>query len=498
MLGRANRKKAAMNARIPPSRAWVVLIAALALGAAACSSGSLDKAGGPVSRPVVLTLADGEGDISNAQPFADAVSSLSHGSLQIKIEGPWRPNDASYSADLIKDVQAGKAQLGVTASRAFDTVGISSFQALQAPFLIDNYPLERKVLDSAIPGEMLAGLSPHGLVGLAVLPGPLWRPFGFTRPLVAASSYRGARIAIGPSAVGAGIFRALGAIPVTTKRSNSVPVIAGLTGIENSASTIDAGFATPGAILTGNVVFEPRPYVLFINQHAFGSLTASQRDILYRAAAQARAAGIYQGNDTASAADLCRRGIKIVSASPADLAGLRAAVQPVYHMLEANPSTSAFIAQITSMRAAVSAPPDSVTCPAAGTAGQSTAALTQLEGTWEVTYTQGELLAAGADPGGIGNPANYGHFTIKFNQGQWWMTGPPGTNGNASGTYAVTGNQITFNRHDNAYPSSDTEIWGPYTWSVYRDTLTFKKAGWTGDTQGPTGLVVKPWRKTGT
>jgi TRAP-type C4-dicarboxylate transport system substrate-binding protein len=129
----------------------------------------------------VLTLADGEGDTSNAQPFAGAVSSLSHGSLQIKIEGAWRPSDPSYSADLIKDVQAGKADLGVAASRAFDTVGISSFQALQAPFLIDNYLLERKVMDSAIPGSMLQELRPHGLVGLAVLPGPLWRPFGFTR-----------------------------------------------------------------------------------------------------------------------------------------------------------------------------------------------------------------------------------------------------------------------------------------------------------------------------
>jgi len=62
----------------------------------------------------------------------------------------------------------------------------------------------------------------------------------------------------------------------------------------------------------------------------------------------------------------------------------------------------------------------------------------------------------------------------------------------------VIGTKITFYRHDNASPGSNTEIWGPYTWSVYRDTLTFKKDGWTGGTQGPTGLTVLPWRKTGT
>jgi len=59
----------------------------------------------------------------------------------------------------------------------------------------------------------------------------------------------------------------------------------------------------------------------------------------------------------------------------------------------------------------------------------------------------------------------------------------------------VTGHEINFYRHDHDYATSDTEVWGPYIWSVYRDTLTFKT---TASTNGPTELVVKPWRKTGT
>ena len=45
------------------------------------------------------------------------------------------------------------------------------------------------------------------------------------------------------------------------------------------------------------------------------------------------------------------------------------------------------------------------------------------------------------------------------------------------------------------YTSSDNEVWGPYIWSAYKDTLTFKKAS---PAPMPTGLVVKPWRKTET
>src|SRR5262249_42469968 len=249
------------------------------------------------------------------------------------IEGSWRLSDPSREADLIKDVQAGKADLGITASQAFDIAGISSFQALQAPFLINSYPLERKVLDSAIPAQMLQRLRPHDLVGLAVLPGPLRRPLGFTRPLVAASSYRGARIGIAPPAVDAGIFRALGAVPVTLRRRGSEPDIAGLTGLENSASAVDVGFAAPGAVLTGNVVSAPLHCWLFMHHHPSGSLAASERGALRRAAARARSARISQGNDTASVADLCRGGIKVVSASPAELTAMRAAVQPVYRIL---------------------------------------------------------------------------------------------------------------------------------------------------------------------
>jgi hypothetical protein len=298
-----------------------------------------------------------------------------------------------------------------------------------------------------------------------------------------------------------GIFRALGAVPVAQRRSSSGQVITGLTGVEEDANVIDSGFAAPGAVLTGNVVVEPRPNVIFMNQRAFGSLTASQRNVLYQAGIQARSAGIYQGNDAASVADLCRRGIKIVSASPADLAGLRAAVQPVYQRLESSPQTRAFINQITSMRQALSLPPDTVTCPAAATAGSGSATL--LEGTWQVTFTEAELAAAGGGAGNLPSEGNWGHFilTLRHDHWSWRLIGgdPRVTPNNVLdfGTYVTNGDKINFYRHDHDYATSDTEVWGPYIWSVYRDTLTFKTTGGTGGTQGPMGLVVKPWDKIG-
>jgi hypothetical protein len=152
-----------------------------------------------------------------------------------------------------------------------------------------------------------------------------------------------------------------------------------------------------------------------------------------------------------------------------------------------------FIGEIMAMRQAVGGAPAVVTCPAATAAGNAAPAAA-LRGTWQVSFTLAELNAAGASPDESSNPANVGHFTFTFTRKYWSMSGPPGST--ASGTYHVTGNKISFYRHDHAYSGSDTEVWGPYIWSVYRDTLTFKKAGPPGVPM-PTSLVVKPWDKIG-
>lgn len=461
---------------------------------AGCGGSGSDKAGETLAHAVVLTLADGEDDVSNAQPFANAVKQLSNGTLQIVIKSPWRPNALRYETDLIKDVETGKAQLGVTASRAFDTVGIESFQALQAPFLIDTIALERKVLASDIRQRMLDGIEPSGLVGLAILPGPLRRPMAVAHALRSALDFRGRKIGIRDSVVTAETLRALGAIPVVLPRDNN---ISGLDGAEGHLVNFDEALPLRGATITGNVDFEPRPDVIFINQRTFESLTSAQRRVLVAAAARVQmTAAIYQP-DSGAARDLCRRGIKLVAASATDLASLRAAVRPVYAALESNASTKGFIEKIASIRDAVGGSPDAAACTAAAEAGGTTQAGTMLDGDWQVTYTRSQFFAAGAQSG-EDIPGNWGHFTLTFNRGRWTDIFPDvdrAVDGPGSGTYVVKGDEITFYRTDHAYPGSDTEIWGPYTWSVYRDTLTFRKSKNFG--QGPTGLVVKPWRRSG-
>jgi TRAP-type C4-dicarboxylate transport system substrate-binding protein len=455
----------------------------VALGAAACTSAGPDKAGGSKTKVVVLTLADVEGDASSVQPFADAVKALSGGTIQIQVKLNWRSGDPQSEGGLIEDVEQGKADLGVAPIRAFDTVGIDSFQAMQAPFLIDTYSLERKVLAGDLPAKMLGGMSPAGLVGLAVVPGDLRKALGLTRSLVSASDYRGARIGIRPGKVAEATMRALGATPVAYVPGD----LSSLDGIEAHVGTIEANHYDQNATeLTGNVNFWPKASAVFITTRALDALTAQQREWLREAGPRSLSSALSnlpQGNAAMSLL-LCDRGLALVSATDGDLSQLRQAVQPVYDELERSPQTRAFIDEITKMRDEIGGAPDTVSPCGASPEHNKTTTVTPLDGTWEVSYTREELLAAGADPS-EDIPENYGHFTLKFHRGDFEGTASV-PSGSSSGTYYVDGNALTL------YPTAGCCIGEVFTltWSVYRDQLTF-----TGDI--PTGLRVKPYTRIG-
>src|SRR5262249_57171651 len=126
--------------------------------------------------------------------FARQVRQLSGAQMGIRIL--W--NVAQGATDIeqvtVSLVRDGKVDLGWIGARAWDTLGVRSFQALQAPFLIDSYPLLDAVLASPMAGGMLAGLHQAGFTGLGLYPDQLRHLNGFREPLASLRDLRGARI----------------------------------------------------------------------------------------------------------------------------------------------------------------------------------------------------------------------------------------------------------------------------------------------------------------
>jgi TRAP-type C4-dicarboxylate transport system substrate-binding protein len=208
---------------------------------------------------------------------------------------------------------------------------------------------------------MLAGLEPLGLVGLAVLPGPLRRPFGVTRPLVEPGDYAGATIGLRYGRLAQDTLRALGSTP----KAYRVGGVGAVDGAELDPQAIAGNeYDVQGTSLTANVALWPRPQTIVIARRAFDRLSPAQRNILARAGRAAAAPSLarVRREHEDSLATMCRRGsVSLVTASTAQIAALRARVAPIVAVVERDPATRSLLAEIRAAGKAVA--PDVLSCP---------------------------------------------------------------------------------------------------------------------------------------
>ena len=325
------------------------LVAAL-VAASGCGGSTSDKAGGTHHTTTVLTMANAIFMTGDLEPWAREVETRSGGTLHIRFANGWRAGQRDFETGLIHDVQAGTVDIGWVGSRAPHTLGVSSFDALHAPFVIDSYALEEAVTQSRIPDQMLAGLKPLGVVGLGVLPGPLRRPLSAARPLRAPADYARLRIGYQGGTEPAEALRALGARPVQLA---SGAQWRGIDAIEQQVASINANsYDSFAKYLTANVLLWPRPMVLFINRQRFATLTRKQQQALTGAAHQVvnKTIAVLEAEEQSAIAEICRRGIRLVSASAADIVRLRTATAPLLAHLEHQPDTRSFLTAIIALR----------------------------------------------------------------------------------------------------------------------------------------------------
>jgi TRAP-type C4-dicarboxylate transport system substrate-binding protein len=466
--------------------ALLALSLALVAAAAGCGTGSSsDKAGGQEQQTTVLRMANAIGGTDELGPFLGEVTRLSRGELRIDVRNSWRLGRVDYETALIRDVRAGKADIGWVGARAWASLGVTSFDALQAPFLIDTYGLEQEVVRSPMVAQMLARLGALGVVPIGVLPGPLRETLG-RAPLRSRADFAGKSIGVQRSWVATATMRTLGAKPTSFPTQGE---IGAFDGIEQQVTSIDGNhYDAVARYVTGNLKLWPRPLVLFMNRAAFDRLPKAQQRLLREAVRDAVAptARLLVAREAESAGNLCRRGAIFVSSSSAELAELGTAVRPVYAELEREPETRAFIQRIQALKRArpdAPAPADTTCKPGAG-AGTSARGSQLIAGTYTATVTHTELLEHPAFESGEDNRGNYGSYRLHFAKGRWTVENLS-AHGSVGGTYSIDGTTITLR------PSGTGEIF-VYRWSLYRDALTFTKVS-----AGPTWLVVHPWHRAG-
>jgi TRAP-type transport system periplasmic protein len=488
------------SVQLAKSRARIAaigLIPATVILASACGSGVGDanKAGG-VNQPVVLRMADVNADLAGTpemQYFTQRVSDLSRGEISIKTA--YKVGGLAMNAEqqVVKDVADGSFDVGFTGTSVFDTLGVTSFQALSAPMLIDNYPLENAVIRSSLPAKMMAGLAKLDVTGLAVLGDGLRRPIGVRHPILSLADWRGITFGTYLSKAQEAAISALGATPgpgFATARDQAL-ASGELQGYDLNLVLYERLLNEQTApYITANVNLWPRTLALFGNPGRLARLSDSQRRLLYQAAADtaAHSTGLVQ-DESQTVSDICQTGARLANASAADLQALRQRFAPVYAALEADPQTKAMIEQITALKKATPAgPPLAVPAACTGRAPVQPAAGTtvtaKLNGTYRWTLTKHDGTTTTPDVNsGIKFPST---FTVTLKDGTWTMahTGAEVETDNPGDTYSVRGNIIKFhwtnyfltftytvdgqgNIHLTAVPPADpgdTFVWTTHPW----------------------------------
>jgi TRAP-type C4-dicarboxylate transport system substrate-binding protein len=440
-----------MTTRTPA--AMLVLAVTTSLVAGACSGG--DKAGGSGAK-VVLTMANTSSEMSHqlaVEHFAARVAKLSGGEVRIKPENEWGNFDSDAERQVVRAVAAGKVDLGWVGSRVFDTLGVTSFQALTAPMLVDSYELQGAVIDSTIARRMMRGVESVGVVGLGVVPDSMRKPIGVEKPLRGPSDWRGITFGTFPSKSQEASIKALEATPAEVfghKRADALKA-GNLGGFELGLHLYQGNpeWLQSAPYVTANVNLWPQTDVLMADPSQFKDLTDQQRGWLRKAAADAAGdAKALADRDDTLIQKVCDAGGRMANASDVDLGALRKAFAPVYASLERDSETKALISRIRALKRSTQARPspaipDGCTGKAAVQDTSAGAVPAHLNGTYRYVLTQADADKAGDTDTGypIVTTITLKDGTIKGGCFE-------------AGTYSVVDKRITF--HSNAYNTDST------------------------------------------
>jgi TRAP-type C4-dicarboxylate transport system substrate-binding protein len=308
--------------------------------------------------PVVLRLAVSDGVGAPSEPAVDKfvhdLAAASGGNVTIAPTfDAGKDTSKGFELGVADLVQRGEADLALVSSRAWDLVGVTSLQALQAPYLIDNDALIVAVAQSDVARRSLEAMG-AGVVGLTLWPEDLRHLFSFPgcpRDFRSPTGVSGAPILWQKSALTRELLESLGAVEYIEDDRHLDAASCKLQGQENGLSQVQA-MAMNDAIGIGNVTVFPKYQVLVANQSSFDHLSDGQRRVLLNAAADVEADVIARHEtDAILAVAWCEQGGSVVIATEQQRQAFVAAADPIYARLETDPLTKQLIADIRALKA---------------------------------------------------------------------------------------------------------------------------------------------------
>jgi TRAP-type C4-dicarboxylate transport system substrate-binding protein len=462
----------------------VLIVATFAAAVVGCGDDGGSTKAGDGSAPVTLRIGteggQGRPESDQIEEFARRVAEVSGGSLIVEPvweagrlpSGEVTPGGADQA--VVEMVRDGELDMGLVPARAWDTMGVPTFQALTAPFLVDSNELTARVTSDERANEMLAGLDEIGLTGLALFPDQLRHFFSFGAPILTPADVDGTTIRALPSNATYALVDALNARAEDVAgqtfqdRVDSGEIAAA----ESSFALAAATLPRPGTV-TANLTLFPKVNTLVINSDVLDKLDDEGKDALRTAAAGTRewAASTQAVPEPELAAAHCDLGGSVVLTSDAELSAFAEATASVYAEIEQNETTRALIEHIRELKAEMPEPDAVAPCgPAAeevdARSADAAGDASFPEGVYRMEMTVELLTELGVDRATAIEHA--GVWTLTFKDGQDVLGDCPGS------TYAVEADRVTIQMgHGGGCGTAAGKVLFSAAWTQDGDQLQF-------------------------
>ena len=405
------------------------------------SSGVADE-GDDAPVTLVFGNAASHGFPGGTAAYFEEVERLSGGTISVVSDGDNRDGDPHAEQSLLDDVRSGVVDIAIIGPRLLLHGRPGPCRRAGTADVDRQLRPEREIFARGLPDRLLGGLEELGVVAVAVMPGPIQKLVGFDRTFRTLDDFDGTMI----GGVGGDVVGALGATTAAhvggapfTGFDGNVMSVGGMNGrhVDLEAESVAA---------TGNLNLFAVPWIVIVNPDTYASLDADQQAAL-RDAGPATVDGVLESNiaDQAEALQmLCAVGVEFVTMSDDDLADVRAALDPIYADLAADPEVAAYIQEVEQLKAELGVGPDSVTCPET-TVDTTEAASVPGDGSGEQSLDglyRWSILEDGAEV----------IITAFLENGEWGSSSTgephdavgPGDNDGTHGTYVVDGDLVTF------------------------------------------------------
>lgn len=172
-----------------------------------------------------------------ARRFAGLVDAGSGGELAVEVMTPKEYGKGAHvsATEVMRQVASGELEMSQTYTTVLGRL-CDRMWALDLPFLFDSHEHASRALDGAIGRELLDGLRPHGLHGMAFTYSGGYRVISSTRRAIRSiDDLRGVHLRVAENPVVVAMFESLGAHPHPAPLS-SIPALTG-DGLVEAAET---------------------------------------------------------------------------------------------------------------------------------------------------------------------------------------------------------------------------------------------------------------------